>query len=208
VAAAHVNFGKPTDERAAQLMEAWLNSGCRDWRRESGVGVPDGETVISAVFAEPVKAQNLRMQVAQNVKRWGFLRRGHQQGNLKFLTVEKYMEGPTGELVLRRARELIQKGVKRQEKARKLKRKHNLEAVEERLRKAAIPELRLVLKGLWNNAAEGGLNRKADKGWLSFREDPIAKRRRLTRGANFEEKENYTDEGEPIWESLDAARRR
>ena len=88
VDAARVNFGKPKDERATQLMEAWLNSGCRDWRRETGEGVPDGDTVVSAVFAKPVQAQKLRMQLAQNVKRWGFLRQGHQPANLNFITID------------------------------------------------------------------------------------------------------------------------
>jgi hypothetical protein len=211
VAAARVNFGRAKDERATHLMEQWLDAGCREWRRESGEGVADGETVVSAVFAVPIKAYNLRMQVAQNVKRWGFVRRGHQKANLKFITIDDYMTGPTGELAQRRAREIIQRGVKRHKevvRARKLRRQQNLEAVEKRLRSAAVPELRLVLKGLWNNAAEASAARKVNNGWLSCREDPIAKRRRLTRGLNFDEKENYTDEGEPIWEKLDAARRK
>ena len=211
VAAARVNFGKAKDERATQLMEAWLDSSCRDWRRETGEGVPDGDTVVSAVFAKPVEAQKLRMQLAQNVKRWGFLRQGHQRGNLSFMTVDKYLEGPTGKLALKRAREIVEGAVQRHAKiveARKVKRQANLNAVEQRLRSAPVPELRLALKGFWMNAAEGCLRRKADKDWLSSRQDPVAKRRRLTRGLNFEEKDNYTDDGEPIWERVDAARRR
>ena len=77
VAAARIVFGQAQNDKAMKLMKQWLNVNCRDWRFESGDDIPEGEVVAAAVFATPLKAQNLRMQVAQNVKRWGFLRRGH-----------------------------------------------------------------------------------------------------------------------------------
>ena len=210
VAAARMVFGKPKDERAVDLMKRWLNLGCRDWRQEASEG--DGDVVVSAVFATPIKGQNLRMQVAQQVKRWGFVRRGHQQANLKFLTIDEYMKEGVGELVLRRARELIQKGVqKHQDRAEfiaRIRKERLQEKLREKQRQKLAPELRLVLKGFWTNAQMNcGLKRQA-KGWQSFRDDPVKKRRRLTRGMEFEDLEKYDENGEPIWARLDARRQR
>ena len=214
VAAARVNFGKPKDERATHFMEAWLNSGCRDWRRETGEGVPDGDMVVSAVFAKPVQAQKLRMQLAQNVKRWGFLRQGHQPANLNFITIDKYMEGGTGELVGGRVRALIdgavQKHAKRSDfidRVRKQRQAEKLAAFKEKQRKKAAPELRLVLKGFWANASEERARKNRAAGRDSFREDPKKKLRRIARNVDFEEKDDYTEEGEPIWERIDQRHR-
>jgi len=210
VAAARVNFGKPKDERATHFMEAWLNSGCRDWRRETGEGVPDGDTVVSAVFAKPVQAQKLRMQLAQNVKRWGFLRQGHQPANLNFITIEKYMEGPPGKLVGGRVHALLNGAVqKHAERVGAAKRKREqlqaerLAAFVEKQRKKAAPELWLALKGFWANASEERSEKNRAVGRNSFREDPNKKLRRITRNVDFEMKDDYTEEGEPIWERID-----
>ena len=213
VAAARMNFGRARDDRAMQLMEAWRNSGCRDWRRETGEGVPDNETVVSAVFAKPVKAQNLRMQVAQKVKRWGFLRQGHHRANLQFITVDQYMEGPTGELVQRRARELIhgaaQKAVQRAgflERERRQRQEEKLKAFRAKQLQRHAPVLKLALKGMWTNISMNSGPRRAEKGWQSFRDDPVKRRRRLTRGLNYEDLEKYDEEGEPIWARIDVRR--
>ena len=133
VHAARIVFGKAKDERSVDLMKRWLNLGCRDWRQEASEG--DGDVVVSAVFATPIKGQNLRMQVAQNEKRWGFMRRAHATNRLTFFTIDEYVKEGVGELVLQRARELIQKGVqKHQDRAEfiarirkeRLQEKHNL----------------------------------------------------------------------------------
>ena len=210
VAAACVNFGKPKDKRATQLMEAWLNSGCRDWRRETGEGVPDGDMVVSAVFAKPVQAQKLRMQLAQNVKRWGFLRQGHQLANLNFITIEKYMEGPPGKLVGGRVHALLNGAVqKHAERVEAGKRKREqlqaekLAAFKEKQLKKAAPELRLVLKGFWINASQERSEKNMAAGRDRFREDPKKKLRRIARNVDFEVKDDYTEEGEPIWKRID-----
>ena len=177
VAAARMCFGRPKDERATELMKRWLDGGCRDWRRET-TDVAD-DVVLSAVFAEPIEAQKLRVQIAKNVDRWGFIRRGHKKEHLQFLTVDEYMKNDLGELVLKRARELIQKGVQKHEhimdfraRIRKERTAEKLEAFRKKQRQKYAPELRLVLKGLWTNVAmDYGLKRQA-KGWESFREDP------------------------------------
>ena len=153
------------------------------------------------------------MQVAQNVKRWGFMRRAHATNRLTFLTIDEYMRGGVGELVLRRARELIQKGVqKHQDRAefiariRKERLQEKLGEFREKQRQKLAPELRLVLKGFWTNVQMNcGLKRQA-KGWQSFRDDPVKKRRRLTRGVEFEDLDKYDENGEPIWARIDAAR--
>ena len=213
VEAAQINFGRAKDERATLLLEAWLNSGSRDWRRESGEGVPDGDTVISVVFAEPAKAQNLRMQVAQNVKRWGFLRRGHHQGNLKFLTIEKYMEDPPGELVLRRARDLIAKGVKKQQERADFIARIRSERLREKLAEFRAKQQQrhsLVLKGrlksLWDVASNRIRKDLLDKN-KGFRDDPVVRRRRMGRGVEYERLDEYKEDGEPDWEVQDKKRR-
>ena len=133
--------------------------------------------------------------------------------HLQFLTVDEYMKNDLGELVLKRARELIQKGVQHYEdvmdfraRIRKERTAEKLEAFREKQRQKYAPELRLVLKGLWTNVAmDYGLKRQA-KGWESFRQDPVKRRRRLTRGLEFEDLDKYDENGEPIWARIDAAR--
>ena len=211
VAAARVNFGRPKDERAAGLMRRWLNSGCRDWRRETGGDIVDSDVVVSAVFAMPIKAQNLRVQIAKNVRRWGFIRKEHATANLQFMTIDQYMEGPTGDLVRSRVRDLLQgatrKHHERLEFLNKVRQARQAEKAaklrQTRLRNSA-PELRLVLKGLWLNAGNERQQVVRSNGWHSFRSDPAKKLRRLSRNVDFEEKDNYTEEGEPIWDRIDA----
>ena len=211
VEAARIVFGQAKDERAMELLTRWLD-GCRDWRRETA---EQDQVVISVVFAEAIKGQNLRMQVAQNVKRWGFMRRAHATNHLTFLTIDEYMKEGVGELVLQRARELIQKGVqKHQDRAefiariRKERLQEKLGEFREKQRQKLAPELRLVLKGFWTNVQMNcGLKRQA-KGWQSFRDDPVKKRRRLTRGVEFEDLDKYDENGEPIWARLDAGRQK
>ena len=105
VSAARMCFGRPKDQRATDLMTRWLDGGCRDWRRETGE-VAD-EVVVSAVFAVPIEAQKLRVQIAKNVERWGFIRRGHVKDHLQFLTVDGYMDGGVGNLARGRVRKLL-----------------------------------------------------------------------------------------------------
>ena len=68
----------PEGPRATNLMTRWLDGGCRDWRRETTEDAE--EVVVSAVFAAPIQAQKLRVQIAKNVDRWGFIRPGPRQG--------------------------------------------------------------------------------------------------------------------------------
>ena len=212
VAAARLNFGRARDDRAMELMRRWLNAGCRDWRRETD-GVAADEVVVSAVFAKPIKAQHLRMQIANNVKRWGFLRRERATTNLRFLTIDEYMQNPTGELVQRRARELIhgaaQKAVERAgfiERERRKRQEEKLKAFRAKQLQRHAPVLKLALKGLWTNVSIQGRPRCEKKGWASFREDPVKRRRRLTRGLGYEDLEKYDEEGEPIWARIDVRR--
>ena len=213
VPAARINFGRPKDARAAELMHRWLNSGRRDWRKEVGEGVGAHDYVVSAVFAAPIKAQNLRVQIAKNVKRWGFIRKEHATANLQFLTIDQYMEGPTGDLVRSRVRDLLQGATRKHherleflEKVRRARQAEKAAKLRQTRVRNAAPELRLVLKGLWLNAGNERQQLVRSKGWHSFRSDPAKKLRRLTRNVDFEEKDNYTEEGEPIWEKLDARR--
>ena len=208
VAAARITFGKARDDRSMELLHRWLN-GCRDWRRETD-GVADDEVVISVVFAEAIMAQHLRMQLANNVKRWGFMRKERAKSNLRFLTIDEYMEGGTGELVRSRARALLDDAVqKHAERVGAAKRKREqlqaerLAAFLEKQRKKAAPELRLVLKGFWANASEERSEKNRAMGRNSFREDPNKKLRRITRNVDFEVKDDYTEEGEPIWDRID-----
>ena len=209
VAAARMNFGRARDDRAMELMRRWLNTGCRDWRRETD-GVAADEVVVSAVFAKPIKAQLLRIQIANNVRRWGFLRREHATTNLRFLTIDEYMEGGTGDLVRSRVRTLLGGAVQKHEermefidRIRKQRRAEKLAAFKEKQRKKDEPALRLVLKGFWLYASNERAKKHQAAGRMSYREDPNKKLRRLTRNVEFEVKDDYTDEGEPIWERID-----
>ena len=199
VAAARMCFGRPKDERATELMKRWLDGGCRDWRRET-TDVAD-DVVVSAVFAEPIEAQKLRVQIAKNVDRWGFIRRGHKKEHLQFLTVDEYMKHDLGELVLKRARELIQRGVQKHEdvmdfraRIRKERTAEKLEAFKAKQRQRHAPLLKLCLKSLWDEAGNTVRKKLAGK---PFREDPVARRRRMSRAVEFERLDEYTAEGEP-----------
>jgi hypothetical protein len=212
VAAARLNFGRARDDRAMELMRRWLNAGCRDWRRETD-GVAADEAVVSAVFAKPIKAQHLRMQIANNVKRWGFLRRERATTNLRFLTIDEYMQNPTGELVQRRARELIhgaaQKAVERMDfidRIRHQRQEEKLKAFRAKQLQRHAPVLKLALKGLWTYASMNFGKLREKKGWTSFRQDPVKRRRRITRHLDYEDLEKYDEEGEPIWARIDVRR--
>jgi hypothetical protein len=155
------------------------------------------------------------MQLANNVKRWGFMRKERAKSNLRFLTIDEYMEGGTGELVNRRVRSLLNGAVQKHaeradfvDRVRKQRQAEKLAACKEKQRKKAAPELRLVLKGFWANASEERARKNRAAGRNSFREDPKKKLSRITRDVDFEVKDDYTEEGEPIWERVDAARRR
>jgi hypothetical protein len=212
VAAARINFGKPRDDRGMELMRRWLNTGARDWRRETD-GVAADEVVVSVVFAEAMKAQHLRMQLANNVKRWGFVRKEHAKTNLRFLSIEEYMEGGTGELVRTRVRNVLQGAVGKFQK-KKMKRQvseeelaRRLAAFREKQRKKCVPELRLALKGFWTSVEmDCGIKQK-EKGWHSFRDDPVVKRRRLTRGVEFERIDEFKEDGEPDFAAQERKRR-
>lgn len=208
VAAARMCFGRPKDKRATELMKRWLDGGCRDWRRES---TEDEETVVSAVFAEPIEAQKLRVQIAKNVDRWGFLRRGHKKEHLQFLTVDEYMQHDLGELVLKRARELIQRGVQMHEdrmdliaRTRKERFEEKLAAFKAKQRQRHAPVLKLCLKSLWDEAGNTVRKKLAGK---PFREDPVARRRRMSRAVEYDRLDEYTAEGEPDWGVKDKKRR-
>ena len=179
----------------------------------SGDDIPEGEVVVAAAFATPLKAQNVRMQVAQHVKRWGFLRRGHQQGNMKFLTVDEYLLGGVGELALQRARELIQKGVQRHaERADFIARAHS-ERLQEKLAEFRAKQrqrhslvLKRCLKSLWDVASNRVRKDLMDKN-KGFRDDPVVRRRRMGRGVEYERLDEYKEDGEPDWEAQDKKRR-
>ena len=164
-------------------MARWLDAGCRDWRRESSEDAE--EIVVSAIYAMPIQAQKLRVQIAKNVEHWGFIRRGHVKEHRQFLTVDSYMEGGTGELVRARVLNMIQGAVDKFETKKKNKRQvsqeelgSRLAAFREKQRKKCVPELRLALKGFWTNVEmDCGIKRK-EKGWYSFRDDPVVRRRR------------------------------
>ena len=204
VPAARIVFGRPKDERAEELMTRWLDHGCRDWRRETA---EQDNVVVSAVFVEPVKAQNLRMQVAQNVKRWGFLRRGHVKEQLVFLTVDEYLNDGVGDLVRGRVRQLLTNGVKKFQEAKEKRAKvlqDKLAAFRAKQRQRHLPVLKLCLKSLWDVASNGVRKKLGDK---PFREDRVARRRRMTRGVDYDRLDEYTEEGEPDFAVQDRKRR-
>ena len=123
------------------------------------------------------------------------------------------MEGGTGELVGGRVRALIdgavQKHAKRSDfidRVRKQRQAEKLAAFKEKQLKKAAPLLKLAFKGLWTNVTMDSGPRREKKGWSNFREDPVKKRRRLTRGIEFEELEKYDEEGEPIWARIEMRR--
>jgi hypothetical protein len=191
------------------LMHRWLDSGCRDWRREHD----EANVVVSAVFAMPIKAQNLRVQIAKNVKRWGFVRKEHATANLRFMTIDEYMEGPTGGLVQKRVRDILQGSVRKHqermsfiETERKERQAEKLAASKRKQREKYALELRLCLKGFWRNASNERAAKNRARGRSSFREDPNKKLRRITRNVDFEVKDDYTEEGEPIWHRIDQRR--
>ena len=213
VAAARINFGKARDDRGMELRRRWLDTGCRDWRRESGDGIAADEVVVSAVFAMPLKAQLLRIQIANNVRRWRFMRKEHAKTSLRFLTIEEYMQNPTGDLVRNRVRALLQGAVQKHtermdfiDRVRRQRREEKAAKLRETQIKNSAPELRLILKGLWTNVAMNSGPRREAKGWQSFRDAPVKKRRRLARGIEYEEIDNYDKEGEPIWARINVRR--
>ena len=82
-----------------------------------------------------------------------------------------------------------------------------LAAFHEKQRKKCVPELRLALKGFWTNVEmDCGIKRK-EKGWYSFRDDPVVKRRRLTRSVEFERIDEYKEDGEPDFAAQERKRR-
>ena len=215
VAAASIVFGTPKDERSERLMRRWLDAECRDWRFDSGAQPGEGRVIaVSIVLATPKRLQQLRQVIAMHVKRWGFFRRAHSPNMLTPITIDKYMEGGTGELVGGRVRALLDGSVqKHAEQVGAAKRKREqlqaerLAAFKEKQLKKAAPELRLVLKGFWINASQEHLEKNSPAGRDSFREDPKKKLRRITRNVDFEVKDDYTEEGEPIWERIDQRHR-
>ena len=211
VAAARINFGKPRDDRGMELLRRWLNTGARDWRRETDGGAAD-EVVVSVVFAEAMKAQHLRMQLANNVKRWGFVRKERAKTNLRFLTIEQYMEGGTGELVRTRVCNLLQGAVDKFQK-KKTKRQvseeelgRRLAAFRERQRQRHLPVLKKCLKSLWDVASNRIRKGLLDKG-LGFRDDPVARRRRMGRGVEYDRLDEFFENGEPDFAAQDRKRR-
>ena len=206
VAAARIVFGTPKDERAEHRMHRWLDTECRDWRFESGAQPGEGRVVeVSVVLAMPKPMQKLRQIIAMHVKRWGFFRRAHGKNMLTPISIDDYIQGPTGDLVRDRVRALLdgaaQKAVERADflaRGRRRRREEKLAKFRETQVKNFAPELRLVLKGLWTNVSMNSGPRREKKGWQSFRDDPVKKRRRLTRGIEYEELDQYDEEGERI----------
>ena len=214
VAAASIVFGTPKDERSERLMRRWLNAECRDWRFDSGAQPGEGRVIaVSVVLETPKRVQQLRQVIAMHVKRWGFFRRAHSPNMLTPISIDKYMEGGTGELVNGRVRALLTGAVQKHaeradfiDRVRKQRQVEKLAAFKEKQLKKAAPELRLVLKGFWINASQ----ERSEKNMAAsrnFREDPKKKLRRIARNVDFEVKDDYTEEGEPIWERIDQRRR-
>ena len=59
---------------------------------------------------------------------------------------------------------------------------------------------------MWD-VAGNSLRKKLQEKNQSFRDDPVLGRRRMGRNVAFEELEDYTEHGEPIWAKIDARRR-
>lgn len=204
VQAARICFGRPKDQRAKDLMTRWLDAGCRDWRRESSEDAE--EVVVSAVFAMPIQAQKLRVQIAKNVDRWGFFRRGHVKEHLQFISIDSYMDGGVGNLVRGRVRDLLRGALQKFEKVeedREKARKAKLAAFRAKQRQRHLPVLQSCLKSLWDVASNRVRKKLLDKG-KGFREDPVARRRRMGRGVEYERLDEYTEEGEPQWDVIDS----
>lgn len=206
--AARVVFGVAKDQRAEDLMVAWLNAETRDWRFV--VGQEPGENrvvVVCLVLAAPKRAQQFRQIVAMHVKRWGFARKSHGKDFLVPMSVDEYIAGGIGNLVRGRVHQLLSNAVNKrveQEAKREKALQDRLVAFRARQRLRFAPVLKLCLKSLWDVAGNKVRKKMAGK---PFREDPIKRRRRMTRGVEFDRLEEYTEEGEPDWQVKDRKRR-
>ena len=207
ILAARVAFGTPKDARAEILMREWLNSETRDWRFEFGEQAePDRVITVSLVLAAPKRAQNFRQIVSMNVKRWGFFRKAHAKNFLVPMSVDQYMDGGIGNLVRGRVHDLLTNAVDKfrvadEKRAKTLQDK--LAAFRAEQRQRHVPLLKLCLKSLWDEAGNEVRKKLAGK---PFREDPIARRRRMTRAVEYERLDEYTAEGEPDWQVKDKKR--
>jgi hypothetical protein len=208
ILAARVVFGTPKDARAEELMRAWLNAETRDWRFESGEQpAQDRVVAVSLVLAAPKRAQNFRQILAMNVKRWGFFRKAHGRDFLVPMSVDQYMDGGIGNLVRGRVRSLLSTAVDKFEKANEERAKRleqKLAAFRAKQRQRHLPVLKRCLKSLWDVASNEVRKKLAGK---PFREDPVARRRRMTRGVDYDRLDEYTEEGEPDFAVQDRKRK-
>ena len=177
------------------LMEKWLDSHCRDWRRDGG----GEEIAVALVLYEAMAKKRLRELLAHNVRNWGFTRGLYRRGNLTELTVDEYMvSGRFGDLIKIRSRRVTQLSVdralvaiekKEQEDAKKITK---LVVTIGRLLLQKSLDERACLEKLWNNAAMKIRDGAAavDGGVSSLTEQPPAKLRRIAQ-ASFHTKHYY-----------------
>ena len=184
--AVRVVFGVAKDQRAQDLMVAWLNAETRDWRFESGKEPGENrEVVVCLALATPKPAQQFRQNVAMHVKRWGFARKPHGKGFLLPMSIDEYIAGGTGDLVRGRVRQLLSNAYNKHaelEAKREKALQDRLVAFRARQRLRFAPVLKLCLKSLWDVAGNEVRKRRAGK---PFREDPIKRRRHGTVGARL-----------------------
>jgi hypothetical protein len=187
-----------------------LRRRARDYRFESGEQpCADRVVAVSLVLAMPKRMQNFRQILSMNVKRWGFYRKAHGKDLLTPLTIDQYMDGGIGDLVRGRVRDLLATAVDKFEKRKEERervQKAKLAAFRQKQRQRCQPVLKRILKSLWDCTGNGLRKKLAEEG-KRFRDDPVPRRRRITRNVAFEEIEDYTSEGEVIWEKKEARRR-
>ena len=96
--------------------------------------------------------------------------------------------------------------MERKAEARAEERARRLAAFRQRQREKSLPVRKLYLKGMWD-VAGNSLRKRLQEKSQTFRDDPVARRRRMGRNVEFDELEDYTEEGEVIWAKRDARAR-
>ena len=116
-------------------------------------------------------------------------------------------------MVLRRARELIQKGVQKQRDRADFITRIRSEQLQEKLAEFRAKQqqrhslvLKRCLKSLWDVASNRIRKGLLDKN-KGFRDDPVVRRRRMGRGVEYERLDEYKEDGEPDREVQDKKRR-
>ena len=130
--------------------------------------------------------------------------------HLKFLTVDECLADGIGDLVHERVRKLLGSSYSKSEQAnedRKKALKAKLAAFRAKQRQRHSLVLKEGLKSLWDVASNRLRKDLQDKG-LRVRDDPVARRRRMGRGVEFERIDEYKEDGEPDIETQDRKRRK